>query len=211
MPTKCVQSLGAAFCASFALLLNVFVVAPASAINITTPGDPIVATSNNSPGSEGVANAIDNQPTKYLNFDELNTGFTVTPSLGLSIVDGLSLTSANDAPERDPASFILSGSNDGLNFLEIASGPIDPFPTRFFEQTLSFDNDTPYLSYRLIFPTVANSAAANSMQISEVELLGVLVSQVPQPATLALLVLGLAGVKALQRRRTIHGLSRSRD
>src|SRR5437899_3316279 len=29
--------------------------------DITQPGDPIVATSNNSPGSEGVANAIDNQ------------------------------------------------------------------------------------------------------------------------------------------------------
>ena len=69
--------------------------------DVTVPGDPIVASSNNSPGSEGVANAIDNQPTKYLNFDKLNTGFTVTPSVGGTIVIGLSLTSANDAPERD--------------------------------------------------------------------------------------------------------------
>src|SRR5439155_27187230 len=75
--------------------------------DITQPGDPIVPTSNNSPGSEGVANAIDNQPTKYLNFDKLNTGFTVTPSVGATLVTGLSLTSANDALERDPASFLL--------------------------------------------------------------------------------------------------------
>src|SRR6185503_18475964 len=54
--------------------------------DVTVPGDPIVGTSNNTPGSEGVANAIDNQPTKYLNFDRLNTGFTVTPSVGATLV-----------------------------------------------------------------------------------------------------------------------------
>ncbi|MCI0348906.1 MAG: hypothetical protein L0Z53_05715, partial [Acidobacteriales bacterium] len=32
--------------------------------DVTQPGDPIVATSINSPASEGVANAIDNQSTK---------------------------------------------------------------------------------------------------------------------------------------------------
>ena len=37
--------------------------------NILQPGDPISASSANSPGSEGVANAIDGKPTKYLNFD----------------------------------------------------------------------------------------------------------------------------------------------
>ena len=51
-------------------------------------------TSGNSPGSEGVANAIDNQPNKYLNFDKVNTGFTVTPNIGPSLVKALSLTSA---------------------------------------------------------------------------------------------------------------------
>src|SRR3954463_2735937 len=38
--------------------------------DVTAPGDIIVATSLNSPGNEGVANAIDNNTaTKYLNFD----------------------------------------------------------------------------------------------------------------------------------------------
>ena len=54
--------------------------------------------------------------TKYLNFDQLNTGFTVTPAIGLSVVQCLTLTSANDAPERDPASYQLAGSYDGTNF-----------------------------------------------------------------------------------------------
>src|SRR5262249_16627640 len=104
--------------------------------DITQPGDPIVATSNNSPGSEGVANAIDDQPTKYLNFDKLNTGFTVTPRAGLTIVSGLTLTSANDAVERDPTSFLLEGSYDGTTFTQIASNSVPDFPTRFFKNTI---------------------------------------------------------------------------
>jgi len=139
--------------------------------DVTQPGDPIVPTSNNSPGSESVANAIDNQPTKYLNFDRLNTGFTVTPRVGLTVVSGLTLTSANDAPERDPASFTLAGSYDGSNFTAIASGAVPVFTNRFVQNTITFSNEVPYLSYRLIFPTVAGPGG-NSMQIAEVELLG---------------------------------------
>ena len=140
--------------------------------DVTQPGDSIVGTSNNSPGSEGVANAIDNAPTKYLNFDRLNTGFTVTPAIGLSVVQGLTLTSANDAPERDPSTYTLEGSHDGVNFTPISSGAVPAFAARFQKNTILFDNDTPYLSYRLVFPEVAGPGG-NSMQISEVELLGV--------------------------------------
>ena len=141
--------------------------------DVTQPGDAVVATSDNSPGSEGVANAIDNQPTKYLNFDKLDTGLTVTPSTGLTIVSGLTLQSANDAPPRDPASYTLEGTNDGENFTMISEGSVAPFAERFETQTILFDNAIPYTSYRLIFPTVLDEAGANSMQIAEIELLGV--------------------------------------
>src|SRR5688572_25993776 len=120
--------------------------------DVTQPGDPIVATSNNSPGSEGVANAIDNQPTKYLNFDRVNTGFTVTPSVGGTLVNGITLTSANDAPDRDPADYRLEGSLDGTSFFEIATGTVPPFPTRFYKNYIFFPNDRAYRAYRLIFP-----------------------------------------------------------
>jgi hypothetical protein len=140
--------------------------------DVTQPGDPIVPTSNNSPGSEGVANAIDNQSTKHVNFDEFDTGFTVSPRSGLTVVQCLALTSANDAPERDPGSFLLSGSFDGVNFTAIASNALPTFTTRFQRVVIGFENQAPYPIYRLIFPTVANPAAANAMQISEVELLG---------------------------------------
>src|SRR5258705_285647 len=144
--------------------------------DITQPGDPIVPTSNNSPGSEAVANAIDNAPTKYLNFDKVNTGFTVTPSVGGTLVSGITLTSANDAPDRDPSSFVLSGSLDGTSFFDIASNSVPSYgPTgtnRFYKNYVFFPNDRAYLSYRLIFPTTAGNSTC-CMQVAEVELLGV--------------------------------------
>jgi hypothetical protein len=140
--------------------------------DVTAPGDIIVATSLNSPANEGVGNAIDNNTgTKYLNFDKLNAGFTVTASNEFAVVIGLKITSANDAPERDPTSFILSGSNGGA-FTEIARGPIPAFTARFQTVQVNFPNSAEYQQYNLIFPTVQNAGAANSMQISEIEFLG---------------------------------------
>ena len=42
--------------------------------NVVQPGDPIIASSSNMPGSEGVANAIDGTQAKYLNFDSKQSG-----------------------------------------------------------------------------------------------------------------------------------------
>ena len=89
--------------------------------DITKPGDDIIPTSTRSPVAETVENAIDNDAmTKYLNFDKLNAGMTVEPEVEQSIVTGLLFTSANDAPDRDPASFVLYGSNNGTDFSVIA-------------------------------------------------------------------------------------------
>jgi len=53
-------------------------------------------------------------------------------------VAGLGLTSANDAPDRDPATFVLSGSNDGgATFTEIASGDVPAFGARFERQAVA--------------------------------------------------------------------------
>lgn len=134
-------------------------------------GDRVQGTSTNSPLSEGAANATDNViGTKYLNFDKLNSGLILHP-YGVRPVTGLTLVSANDNPERDPASFRFEGSDDGTNFTVIASGPVPPFAARHAIQTVRFDNSATFPVYRLIFPTVVNQFTANSMQIAEVELL----------------------------------------
>jgi hypothetical protein len=86
-------------------------------------------------------------------------------------VTGLALTSANDAPDRDPANYILSGSNDdGATFTEIASGDVPEFVERLERQTISFKNDLAYTTYELIFPTTVGPSGC-CMQIAEIELL----------------------------------------
>ena len=139
-------------------------------VDITLPGDEVIPTSDKSPGKEQAFNAIDNNPsTKYLNFDKSGTGLTITTTGG--VVNGMALTSGNDSPDRDPANFILSGSNDdGATFTEIASGEILEFSKRFERRTLNFNNDVAYTTFKLIFPTTMGPSGC-CMQIAEIELL----------------------------------------
>src|SRR5690606_1605626 len=68
--------------------------------------------SEDNPPGEDAPKAIDNSKvTKYLNFTKLNTGATIQTQT--STATKLILTSANDAPERDPASYALYGSDNG--------------------------------------------------------------------------------------------------
>ena len=52
----------------------------------------------------------DDTATKFLHFrGEIEaTGVIVTPSVGNTVVTGLTFTTANDAAERDPVAFELS-------------------------------------------------------------------------------------------------------
>ena len=45
-----------------------------------------------------------------LNFAKLNTGLSLKPTVGSTVVTGLRFTTANDAPERDPATYTLEGT-----------------------------------------------------------------------------------------------------
>jgi hypothetical protein len=169
--------------------------------SILSAGDTVEAVGGTSPAAEMVEHVIDQDTAKYLNFgadgDQVPpytgpAGFTVTPVLGSdvagTIVTGLRVFTANDTPDRDPASYTLEGSNDGTTFTSIASGPlalpeernaagqvIDPLV--LVVQEVRFANAVPYKSYRVLFPTVKNSAAANSFQVAEVQLLGTVATE----------------------------------
>ena len=143
-------------------------------VDISMPGDAVVPTSDNHPAGEHAGLAVANNPSpQSLSFDGANntaSGLTITTGGG--VVTGLGLTSANDAPDRDPSSFVLSGSNDGgATFAEIATGDIPAFGARFERRTVSFDNSTAYTTYQLIYPTTAGPSTC-CMQIAEIELLG---------------------------------------
>jgi len=155
--------------------------------DVTVPGDIVQGVPNDGdwPGAEHPALAIDNNTaTKFLHFkgETEPTGLRITPLDGPSIVTGLALTTANDATERDPIAFELSGSNVGIDgpYELIASGDIVDFAgeaawPRFTKNAtpIAFDNDVAYAHYQIMFTTVRNPGSANSMQIAEVELLGV--------------------------------------
>jgi hypothetical protein len=110
-------------------------------------------TSNNSPPSEGAANAFDNNPnTKYLNFDKYNAGVTVKLSEG-RVVSGFTITTANDFPGRDPTSYKLYGSNDGKTWVLIKEGPLTLTDNRFtVSDVVSVNNTAAYFYYYMQFP-----------------------------------------------------------
>lgn len=181
---------------------------------------------NNWPVGEPPESAFDNFGQKYLNFAEINTGLVFTPKGGPSVANGITFFAANDAPARDPTSFELWGTNSDVSALGegvgistadlelIYSGDIafpgSRNPGGLVENLdlanadyISFNDGgaaaavgDAYESYVLIFPTVADEGAANSMQIAEVQLF----AAVPEPST-ALSMLGLLLLAPLARRR----------
>ena len=130
-------------------------------------------TSYNSPGGEGATNAFDNNPyTKYLNFDKYNAGVTVRWSQG-RVVSGFTITTANDFPGRDPTSYKLYGSNDGVNWTLIQEGSLSLSDSRYTTSgVISVNNSNAYFYYYIQFPqTKAGNGCGldcNSMQIAEI-------------------------------------------
>ena len=167
--------------------------------DITAPGDTVRGVPNDGdwPGAEAPPLAIDDDTrTKYLHFkgdfnpDVGPTGFQVTTSGGDSIVTGLTFTTANDVPGRDPIAFELSGSNNSINgpYTLIARGNIVDFmqgtawPRFTMNATpITFANKTAYVHYQLLFTAIRGpvGGSVNSMQIAEVELLGSPVGGLP--------------------------------
>ncbi len=145
---------------------------------IKTNSTPVVIsniypTSNNSPAGEGAANAFDNNTsTKYLNFDKKNAGVTVRLSQG-RVVQKFTITTANDFSGRDPTSYKLYGSNDGVNWTLIKQDSLSLSETRFWTSPeIAVANTTAYVYYYILFPTTKSGDGCglncDSMQIAEV-------------------------------------------
>ena len=140
---------------------------------VNTNSNPVVIsaiypTSNNSPSNETAVNAFDGNPsTKYLNFDKQNAGVTVKLSQG-RVVQKFTITTANDAVERDPSSYKLYGSNDGVNWTLIKEGALSLSDSRYtVSGEIAVDNTTAYVYYFIKFPSIKNNIG-NSVQIGEV-------------------------------------------
>ena len=145
---------------------------------VNTNSTPVVIsniypTSYNSPGGEGAANAFDGDPnTKYLNFDKANAGVTVKLSQG-RVVQKFTITTANDYSGRDPTSYKLYGSNDGVNWTLIKQDTLSLSETRYWTSPeIQTGNTTAYVYYFILFPTTKAGQGCglncDSMQVGEV-------------------------------------------
>ncbi len=85
-------------------------------------------------------------------------------------VNKLAITSANDAPARDPENFNLEASNDGKNWLRLASFVGESFEQRFERKLFQFGNDLAFSYYRLNISK--NKGDDTLMQVAEIEMIG---------------------------------------
>ena len=168
---------------------------------------------NNWPGAEPpedlVNGVIGGGGEKYLNFAELDTGIIITPAFGPSIVSSMELWVANDAPARDPASYEILGTNVAGStiigdYTLISAGALalpdlrDTVPDATGNsQVVAIGDGNAYTSYMILFPTVKDAAAANSMQLSEIQFDG---RAIPEPGSASLLALSL-GMLFFRRKR----------
>ncbi len=140
---------------------------PVQSIDITDLGGNISAEYNDSPITEGISNIIDNSSsTKFLTFH--GSAYVDYEGISNYIVNSYTITSANDAPERDPLSWNFQGSHDGTNWVTIDSRSNEDFASRFQKRTFSFDNDKSYQFYRFDM----NNNSGSILQVAEVEIFG---------------------------------------
>ncbi len=128
---------------------------------------------------EVATNAFDDTVAKWLDFATNHPATRASwiqyqyPSGLERVVTNYTLTSANDAPERDPADWALLGSNDGgAAWVTLDTQTNQLFTARY--QTLGFPIASPaaFNTYRLRIDSVADPAIAVAVQLAEIGLLG---------------------------------------
>ena len=140
------------------------------------------ANTNTWPATQTPGQAVDGTvSSKYLLFKTTNAAIGISP-VTAQAYNRLTLTTAADAAERDPASYQIYGSNSalptaagasvaisGLTLLD--SGTLSLPTTRGAVTTVSFANAAPYTAYLIVFPTVRGTPTTpNSTQVAEVAL-----------------------------------------
>src|SRR5262249_26250694 len=88
-------------------------------------------------------------------------------STPVTVVD-YALTSANDAPERDPRDWTLQGSTDGQTWTTPDPRTGEAFTARFQTREFRFANPTAYRYYRL--DITANAGGVGLIQLAEWQL-----------------------------------------
>jgi hypothetical protein len=130
-------------------------------------------------GVEGADKAIDSTPyTKY--FTPHSTTWLQYAAQTSATVTRYTVTSANDAPDRDPKSWLFQASTTGATgtWVTLNSQSNQTFINRFQQKSYTFTNATAYRFYRL---TITATAGSPEFQIGEWQIFGSTTATVPQP------------------------------
>ncbi len=140
---------------------------PTGAIDITNDGGSISSQHNDSPSNEGISNLIDNNiNSKYLTF---NASAWVQYKASTSyVLSSYTISSANDAAERDPKNWTIQGSTNGSSWQNIDQKSNQDFPNRNQKRTFQVSTTSSYQYYRL---SMSNNSGT-ILQLSELELFG---------------------------------------
>jgi predicted alpha-1,2-mannosidase len=150
---------------------------PGSVVDSTTP---ITASAENPPG-EVAKNLADGDPgTKWLAFA---TSATLTYHLASpAAVATYALTSAGDAPDRDPAAWMLQGSTDGSAFTTVDTRTAQTWTDRGVRNTYTVATPTAYAYYRL---AISAPQAGTLLQLADWDLAVAQTSPNEQPMVTA--------------------------
>ncbi|PRD56166.1 discoidin domain-containing protein [Sphingobacterium gobiense] len=81
-----------------------------------------------------------------------------------TVANAYTLTSANDAQERDPIDWRLEGSHDGEAWTMLNSRSSEEFVDRFMQRVFRFNNTTAYTFYRL---SVTRIRSGSTFQLAD--------------------------------------------
>ena len=135
------------------------------------PGVTIAAAGEKAPDETAVMAHDGDTSTKwYHEAGGSGTWCTVDFSgTGTATVSSYRLATANDVPNRDPADWMLQGSDNGTTWTTLDAQTGVTWTSRFQYQTFTVGNPTAYQMYRL---NVTAASGATGFQISELELIG---------------------------------------
>lgn len=140
----------------------------ATGTDITNFADAEVRDQYNTTGAEGMDKVADNSIySKYLAWAPVTWVRYYLPAG--AVATAYSITSANDAVERDPKNWIFQGSNDSNTWTDLQVQTNQLFTTRFKKRTYILSNTASYQYYRLKITT--NNGGAIT-QLAELEIFG---------------------------------------
>lgn len=120
-------------------------------------------------GDEGSKKLIDNDIRTKVFLGNVGTALNWTFAFEEpQLINGYSMTSGNDAPERDPKRWKVEGSIDGENWTVVDDREDESWESRRLSRTFILENATSYNFYRF---SILELNSGSNFQMSELRLL----------------------------------------